>query len=43
MCVQREGVPIVPVNLDLEAGQSRKFWLRENLGACLAVYMIRPS
>lgn len=41
--LQKEGMEIPPVNLNFEGGKSRKFWLKENLGACFVVYTICPS
>jgi len=32
LCLQREGMAIPAVNLDFERGQSRKCWLKENIG-----------
>lgn len=39
LCLQREGLASPPLSLNREGGQSRKFWLRENLKASLAVYI----
>lgn len=43
LCLRKEGMASPPLGLYLEGGQSRKFWLWENLGACLAIYIVCAS